>query len=872
MGALTDFFSDSDTAKSSPISEQLLDNLYKVESSRNPKAVNEKSGALGGYQFLPSTVEMLGKKGIKFDPMKESEARNAARTYLEMLTEQNGGDVRKALAQYGGFVKQDPTEYVNKVLAEQSSPGTLSSFFNDELDQPLPTTGAGAGRGSYAGFNPELANKKNFVKPSQQPTEFNKNVASVLGPLLQARRDLGAAAANVGDVTIGSLLPMLGAPAQAIARPFTTPEKAGQIGEAITGYLSNPFGKATNTLNEPAYQNSYLNKLMALAGEAPKAAEKLTGIPLTAETIAAKTGAPIQDIQNAMQIAALGVAPKAATTVAELGGKGFQAIGRGVEAVKAQLPETTTPAREAQLAAEKAAKARREQALVGVGAAEAEANPFIGQITGEQTGRGHFPQVKLSTISENAPTEEQALRAQIAHEINPTGQVREGVITGNENTLRNEHQSAKGPNPSPEGEVYKQQIADEQRALHKYAENLVAESGADTRLTNDEQRGMRINDAAFGATPEGEAPSSVKGFLDQTKQNVYDLAKEKMGDTPVEPTHTEKLLDNPQWKATLKLSKNTDVAQGAAELIKLAKEVGFADTNGNFHPAGSVSAYDAVRKALNSQWSHENAKVISDINKAIDKDILEVADPKLYKLGDRIHQLQKEMFEANGFKKLFGETDKNGIVQSSTPLEKLPAKLNNLRLDEWRHVRDTFDQIANGNLRNAPEGMPAIPEQVRKAAEAARNEIDGALARDVYKAGADKTGAWNQNSVNNMLNSVVGEKIKETFNPDLVRKFHVLNYGGQIMPGVHAYEGGAAQAERIGGLKTHLPAAGESAGALVGGFVHPFLAPVGAWGGRKLGEKGMTSATEKQMLEAAQQAREKMQRNAQLPKIMGLGE
>ena len=90
--------------KTSPISDKLLDSLRHVESGKNPYAVNKETKAMGAYQFMPDTVAMLHKQGIKFNPFDEQEARQAAKTYLEQLTAKNGGDVNKALAQYGGFV------------------------------------------------------------------------------------------------------------------------------------------------------------------------------------------------------------------------------------------------------------------------------------------------------------------------------------------------------------------------------------------------------------------------------------------------------------------------------------------------------------------------------------------------------------------------------------------------------------------------------------------------------------------------------------------------------------------------------------------------------------------------------------------------
>ena len=123
------------TSEKGIVTDALLDSLKQVESSGNPKAVNKESGAMGAYQFMPNTVKMLEKQGIKFDPYNEAEARVAAKKYLEQLVEQNSGDVKKALAQYGGFKEKDPSSYVGKVLGgQQESTSFDLSGFKSALD------------------------------------------------------------------------------------------------------------------------------------------------------------------------------------------------------------------------------------------------------------------------------------------------------------------------------------------------------------------------------------------------------------------------------------------------------------------------------------------------------------------------------------------------------------------------------------------------------------------------------------------------------------------------------------------------------------------------------------------------------------------
>lgn len=508
-----------------------------------------------------------------------------------------------------------------------------------------------------------------------------------------------------------------------------------------------------------------------------------------------------------------------------------------------------------------------------VGAAAVSANPFAGKLTGEVTGsKGQFPQVKLSLVAENVPVMEQQLISRIAQEVNPGQPVRSGVITRNEGTLRTEHTEANMPNLTPRGQVLKTQIANEQNALTNFSKERIDATGASPTLLSDSMRGERINDVFHGAAIEGEAPTSLTAYLDQSKRQIYKSALDRVGSNQIKTSNIDNLLKNPQWKAGLEFKGVEGVAKGAEKYLNLAKTTGFEDVNGVMHPPGTVSTYDAVRKAVNAEWSPQNASAIRKINEAIDKDIAAVADPALYKLGDKIHQVEKTIFGSKGIKSLFGEVDKNGVVLSSTPLEKIPTKLNELAKDQWKHIRGTLDELANGQVRGAPSGMPPVPAELRQAAAAARNEIDGALARAVYQAGSNKAGVWNQNSVNTTLNSVIGEKILENFSPAEVKKFHTLNTAGYLMPGVHSYEGAALQARRAGKIEAYAEKAGIGAGAATGGFVGSAFGPagttagtvIGGEAGRRVGASISGKAAAKAEAKAADALRNEMQKNAQL--------
>jgi hypothetical protein len=480
--------------------------------------------------------------------------------------------------------------------------------------------------------------------------------------------------------------------------------------------------------------------------------------------------------------------------------------------------------------------------LRGVGAAEANQNPFAGQLTGEEAARGGssaFPQVKVSKNAGDVPADEQAVRAQIANEIlGPDNDaVRTGVITGNEDILRSEHTLSRSSDNTPEQIALRNQIANEQQALSNYAQARIDATGASPNLTNNEQRGQVINDAVHG---EG----GLAEYFQQAKQQIYDQARQESGDNPIQTSHVNALLSDPQFIAEAERGGNARVVSGITQLMELARNTGFRDPiTGEVTAPGSVAAWDAVRKSNNADWNDNNARTIGAVNRAIDQDIAAAAGSDAYKLGDAIHQAQQTIMGARGFKQVFGDADANG-VKSGAAVEQIPSRLNNMPLDQWRHIYNTFDDLSRGRIAGAPDGVPQIPQGLQQAAQAAKNEMSGALAREVYEQGAGKAGVWNQNSVNKTLNSVVGQKILQTFPPDEVEKFHTLNYGGQIMPGVHSYEGAGLQTQRLskGSLvERHAGHIGASIGGGIGGAVSGGAAATagagaGAWAGNKLAD------------------------------------
>lgn len=570
----------------------------------------------------------------------------------------------------------------------------------------------------------------------------------------------------------------------------------------------------------------------------PEAQPYLQGLSDLTRPIAAAAGKAHQFISDTVSPGAADVAGDIVKLLPVARGMrpegGFNTLMRDPEA---EAPSVATP--EASTT-EGASTTQPASARQSMGAAQVNASPF--QLTGQEAGRGSasFPQVKLAKNSGDVASEEMTTRAGIVKEIlDDSGEdagIRTGVVTGNEQTLRSEYQAAKNPNQTQANALMASQIGSEQRALPKFAQQRVDATGADPTLTNDYQRGETINNAFYG-------DGGLKDYLTQQKNKIYQAALEKNGSSTIPIDTTDGLLNDPQFIAGSKLMKHEGVVSGASDLINLARTVGFKDpVTGAQYAPGSVAAWNAVTKALNKGWTPDNAVTIGKINGAINQDIATSGGGDLYQLGSKIHQLDKGlMSDSQGVKKVFGAVDPNG-VQTAKDFESIPSTLNNMPIDQWRHIHDTLDTLSRGRLRGAPDGMDPVPPDLQASAASAKAEMEGALARDVYAQGASNAGGWNSNSANKSLNGRVGQKILDVFPPDEVRKFQVLNAGGQIMPGTHPYEGAGAQTSRMssepGFIENYAPKAATFLGAKAAG-------PVGALVGEKIGSKvsGFTKAS-----------------------------
>jgi len=312
--------------QASVISDQLLDRLRKVESGKDPFAVNKETKAMGPYQFLPETVQMLHKQGMKFNPFDENESREAARAYLTQLTKRHGGNVDLALKDYGGFVTKDPTSYVQKVTGgtstapapASSSPSTTEFFGIKEQDINSAVNDAFK--------NPEPPKPGIVEKTSGK-------VASKVGEFFRGQ---GRAAASLADTGINALTGTLDVLAYPVARAYygtqMSPEAAAEKAKAETTSPKNVVGRAFGVTDTPEYKGEASQQLMNYIG---------ANMDKGADVIAKETGLPKADVESYMNTLLLATpsAVKAAgqTKLGQIvkteAGYAGQAVKQGVQAV-----------------------------------------------------------------------------------------------------------------------------------------------------------------------------------------------------------------------------------------------------------------------------------------------------------------------------------------------------------------------------------------------------------------------------------------------------------------------------------------------------------------------------------------------------------
>lgn len=228
----------------------LLDNLRATESGGNSFAINKQTKAMGPYQFMPETLAEMTKAGISFNPFVEEQARDAADRYITMLAQRHGGDYRKAMADYGGFVTKDPTAYVDKVMKGVQAAPTAA-----------PAQAGGVGVPKTAA---QLKQEEEIAKGGGET--FNQ-MRTVYGEAIQDERRMKQLGSLLSGIDTGAAAPLTLAAQRGLqALGFKIDPKASQA-EAAKALAIQMLGQTRKEAGGVGSTSNYENSIYA-AGQA----------------------------------------------------------------------------------------------------------------------------------------------------------------------------------------------------------------------------------------------------------------------------------------------------------------------------------------------------------------------------------------------------------------------------------------------------------------------------------------------------------------------------------------------------------------------------------------------------------------------------
>lgn len=411
-----------------------------------------------------------------------------------------------------------------------------------------------------------------------------------------------------------------------------------------------------------------------------------------------------------------------------------------------------------------------------------------------------------------SPTEQQA-NIDAMNAIGLSSQ-RPSAIAGDKFMAGTEYQQSKLD--TPQGEVMRAQLGNEQSSLKNAAQTLVQNTGATAAAPEAVGQAIR-------------APlQALSDHYDDGIGALYQAANQRAGTLPaVTPTTFGKLLDTDsvfEGKA-----ENSQLRRG---ITAYAKEQGIIGPDGTVQPI-TVQTAEGLRKYLNGEWTPQSSGLIGRVKEALDTDVTKAAGTDTYAAARALHAERKNTLDnPNGISSLLNQNGPNGINQA-VPDEKVAPKMLAMPTNQFSHVIDTLNSLPPAL---APQGQQAIAE------------VKGSIAQKIYQAG-DSGGTqngpsiWNAANVTKALNANAS-KMALVFTPDEIAQFQALNRAGHILQTPSAYPGAAVQGHNLvqKGLIYAPSAIGAAVGSHLGG---PFGSVGGTMAGNALSKKLAAMADQK---------------------------
>lgn len=804
-----------DPTKSYGTPAKLLDNLQQTESSGNPYAVNPNTQAMGAYQFMPSTVAMLRKQGIKFDPFDANQSRAAADYYIQQLVAQNGGDYSKAMAQYGGFKTKDASKYVGSVLngVNVSSPQTQTQQApNASIYNPKQFIDADAITNALTGPDNSSQNAPTIQQAQVAPGN----------PLMQ---QLGRIKQAAVDFANQPLAEEVNSVVQSI--PEAASNFATGVGSAAVGGYKGLYDLATGQGLDKASQD--IQNIQQKYTYQPKTAggqllSEIPSLPISASqaalspTLGAAGGAIGGDKWRAAGESLGNFLPAAAATL--MMGRGALNAVRGSPLsaianannirVEPTLNDVASTTAGENIAPQQAANVPSNQpAFQSVGAA-ATRNPDLGPSLKPQLA------AKSTALNPEPITNPQEMnsRVQTLSRIQGLDTVRNSAIAGDSAQAATDYQLGKYDEPA--GVASKAQFANEKNALENHAESIIGDTKTpigndlDTRI----DRGRTIMDALDG----------IRQNLDNQWKGLYAQAdaESAANGSKIAPTNTLNYVggDKADFLGTV---EGEALLKGVNARMK---SLGFVDKDGNPQPI-TVKQAEQLKQYLNNQWQPRTNFLIRGLKDSIDEDVTSSGSPDIYSAARQLRAQKAAIFDnPEGISKLMDSDGPNGI---------------NRRVN-LEDVGNTIANMSNDQMNHVVSVLRAAPDEVQPLAQDALKNIQAQFVSKMIDAGTKTAGGkpletWNAAGVNQFINQN-NAKLLSVFNDGQISKIADLRDAGNILSVNPSYPGSSAQAANAlkMGAMAHLTRLGiTGTGMGIGTYLN---APVtGAYVANVLGEK-----------------------------------
>lgn len=394
--------------------------------------------------------------------------------------------------------------------------------------------------------------------------------------------------------------------------------------------------------------------------------------------------------------------------------------------------------------------------------------------------------------------------------------IRYSAVEGKSAEAAREFQHGKFDEPA--GHMWDAQFKAETEAMQNYTKQLVDDTKGKTGL-DSESLGEKGRDIA--------APyDAIRKYFEDGKENLYKIADERAAATgkSVVTQSLDALLADPDFVATL-MAKDQ---QGLLNTIKSqAERFKSLDENGL-----SVVNAEKFRKWLNKVWSPDKSGTLGEVKAALDADVFRTAGQDVYAQARQMHQLEKTVLDdPTGISKLF-DADPRTPINRSTPYEKIPNEIVKLSDDHFKHVIDTYKQLA----AEAPELAPVVQQAI--------DTLKAHYAERILHAGTESVkgnprGLWDTGSVKTFTDRN-SAKLPMIFDANEMQRINTMLQAGEILRVNPAYPGAAAQAANASkaGLMTRM--IGKLGGGVGGGAGALIMGPAGAAVGGIAGEAGLS--------------------------------